>query len=324
MDFNDHFDILNKLNDNENDQEKKCNKKCCLNYSNFIFKEEQYYCKICDSLITNIIDSPEWRYYGSSDSKNSNPTRCGMPVNVLLPDSSLGSSVKKQNNNEVMNKISMYQNWNSMPYKERSLYKVFTDIQSKCSDNNLPEIISTTAKSLYKIISDNKISRGSNRIGIIAACVYNACKECNVPRSIKEISKIFNIKTTIMTKGCKNFNEIFRSNKINKNRNLDTKSINLNDFIERFSYKLSIPQSDINNILILSKLCEKMNIINDNTPPSMAVGCIFLYIKTKKMNINKKQISEKCEISEVTINKCYKKLSVNKEIIDLFQQKEFN
>ena len=320
MNFDDHFDLLNKVNDNE----KKINKNCCLDYGNFIFKDEEYYCKICDNLITNIIDSPEWRYYGSSDSKNTNPTRCGMPINVLLPDSSLGSSVKKQNNNEVMNKISMYQNWNSMPYKERSLYKVFNDIQSKCTENNLPEIISSTAKSLYKIISDNKISRGSNRIGIIAACVYNACKECNVPRSIKEISKIFNIKTTVMTKGCKNFDEIMRFNKINKNRNIDNKSINLNDFIERFSYKLSIPQNDINNILILSKLCEKINIIHDNTPPSMAVGCIFLYIKNKKLNINKKYISEICEISEVTINKCYKKLSVNKDIIDLFQQEEFN
>ena len=319
MNFDDHFNLLSDLNKND-----EINKKCCTIFDNFVFKDEQYYCKCCDNLITNIIDSPEWRYYGSSDSKNTNPTRCGMPVNVLLPDSSLGSSIKKQNNNEVMNKISMYQNWNSMPYKERSLYKVFTDIQSKCSVNNLPEVISTTAKSLYKIISDNKISRGSNRVGIIAACVYNACKECNVPRSIKEISKIFNIKTTVMTKGCKNFNEIIRLNTANKNRNLDTKSINLNDFVERFSYKLCIPQNHIDNILTLSKLCEKINIINDNTPPSMAVGCIFLYIKNKKLNINKKYISETCEISEVTINKCYKKLSVHKDIINLFQQKEFN
>ena len=132
MNFDDHFDLLNQVNDNDNE---KINKNCCLDYGNFIFKDGEYYCKLCDNLITNIIDSPEWRYYGSSDSKNTNPTRCGMPINVLLPDSSLGSSVKKQNNSEVMNKISMYQNWNSMPYKERSLYKVFNDIQSSAQVN---------------------------------------------------------------------------------------------------------------------------------------------------------------------------------------------
>ena len=40
----------------------------------------------------------------------------------------------------------------------------------------------------------------------------------------------------------------------------------------------------------------------------MAAGCIYLYIKINNLSINKKQISEICKISEVTINKCFKKL----------------
>ena len=56
----------------------------------------------------------------------------------------------------------------------------------------------------------------------------------------------------------------------------------------------------------------------------MAAGCIFLYIKYYKLSILKKEISDICKISEVTINKCYKKLSVDQDIIQLFQQKEFN
>ena len=58
------------------------------------------------------------------------------------------------------------------------------------------------ASSLYTIISSTKISRGSNRKGIIAACVFYACKECNVPRSSKEIANMFDIDITVMTKGC--------------------------------------------------------------------------------------------------------------------------
>ena len=56
-----------------------------------------------------------------------------------------------------------------------------------------------------KIVSDIKISRGSNRRGIIAASVFYACKECNVPRSTNELSYIFDIDIKIMTKGCKNY-----------------------------------------------------------------------------------------------------------------------
>ena len=61
-----------------------------------------------------------------------------------------------------------------MPIKKRDFYKVFNDIDAKCKKNNLPQIISNTAKSFYRTISETKISRGKNRIGIIAACVYKA------------------------------------------------------------------------------------------------------------------------------------------------------
>ena len=49
----------------------------------------------------------------------------------------------------------------------------------------------------------------------------------------------------------------------------------------------------------------------------MAAGCIYLYIKKNKINIYKNQISEVCKISEVTINKCYKKLESNEDILKL-------
>ena len=68
-----------------------------------------------------------------------------MPTNALLPESSLGTNISNRGGNEKMNKVNMYQKWNSMPYKERSLYKVYKDIELKCIDNDLPIIISNTA-----------------------------------------------------------------------------------------------------------------------------------------------------------------------------------
>ena len=286
MDFNNHFDELNKIH-----QQGQTNNVCCDDYKNYLCKDDGIIqCKLCNNSITNIIDSPEWRYYGSSDSKSMNPTRCGMPINVLLPKSSLGTSIATTNRSCAMNKIGMYQRWNSMPYKERSLYKVFNEIQTRCLENNLPGIIITTAKSLYTIISETKISRGSNRKGIIAACVYYACKECEVPRSTNELASMFDIDSKVMTKGCKNYTEIMRMSKIDKSRSLDAKSIDLDDFIERFSHKLLLTSGDIKKILQLSRICQDLKLINDNTPPAMASGCIYLYIKLNDLNIHKKDI----------------------------------
>ena len=38
-------------------------------------------------------ESAEWRYYGADDNKQYDPTRCGMPINPLLKESSYGCKV---------------------------------------------------------------------------------------------------------------------------------------------------------------------------------------------------------------------------------------
>jgi transcription initiation factor TFIIIB Brf1 subunit/transcription initiation factor TFIIB len=69
----------------------------------------------------------------------------------------------------------------------------------------------------------------------------------------------------------------------------------------------------------LTKLCcfiahqiERNNLIPENTPPSIAAGIIYFVAQTCNLNISKKNVNIISEISEVTINKCYKKLDLIK------------
>jgi len=308
--FDEYFKTLGEINRVERVIQ------CCEIKDNYEFTNKgETVCKKCNNVVSNIIDTPEWKNYKDS---NVNTTRCGMPTNVMLPQSSMGTTIKNDYNFK-MSRVTRYQQWNSMPYKERSLYKVYKDIEEKCISGDLPLIISETAQSYYLTISETKISRGANRIGIIAACIYFACKECEVPRSTSELSCLFNIDNKIMTRGCKKFTEIMRMSTEGK-RIQTHKSVNLHDFIDRFCHKLSLSDGDKKHINNLSKLCEELNLINDNTPPAMASGCIFLYIRIHNMDIDKKNISEVCKISEVTINKCSKKLEENDIIMEFLKK----
>ena len=59
-----------------------------------IISNGEIICRSCGCINDTVIDAnAEWRYYGSDDSKFSDPTRCGLPTNDLLPQSSLGSSI---------------------------------------------------------------------------------------------------------------------------------------------------------------------------------------------------------------------------------------
>ena len=127
----------------------------CTNCDNELTNiEGEMICEKCGIINYGLIDfNAEWRYYGSEDSKFSDPTRCGLPTNALLPESSLGSSISfKYGESYDMKKIRNYHLWNAMPYKERSLYNVFDAIQVRAINNGIPICIIEEAKLLYKKI----------------------------------------------------------------------------------------------------------------------------------------------------------------------------
>ena len=130
-DLDNLFDILKEDKQDEELQENlktACgsdsnNEECdSCNSKNLITDNGQVICKDCGVINYCTIDgSAEWRFYGSEDSKFSDPTRCGLPTNQLLPESSLGSTISfKYGESYEMRKIRNYHLWNAMPYRERS------------------------------------------------------------------------------------------------------------------------------------------------------------------------------------------------------------
>ena len=104
--------------------------------------------------------------------------------------------------------------------------------------------------------------------------------------------------------------------KKNKNRISKTKSTKPEDFINRFCNKLNIQEKDTEKVLSICKITVENFIISENTPPSIASGCIYYFIKKTNKGITKKEISEICKISEVTINKCCKVIEERDELFD--------
>ena len=162
--------------------------------------------KKCGIIYKNSLDqSAEWRYYGADDNHSNDPTRCGMPVNPLLKESSYGCKVVCSGTSSYeMRKIRRYTEWQSMPYKEKSQYDEFQKIMSMANQGGIPKIIIDDAIRYHKKISEERTFRGLNRDGIISASIYISCRINNNPRTAKEIATIFNLDNTSATKGCKN------------------------------------------------------------------------------------------------------------------------
>ena len=64
--------------------------------------------------------------------------------------------------------------------------------------------------------------------------------------------------------------------------------------------------TDINKCKDLVKLIEDNEIMNDNSPTSSAAGILYYYSTVKSLGYTKKRFAKACNVSEVTIVKCYK------------------
>jgi transcription initiation factor TFIIB len=274
----------------------------------------------CGILYKDIVDQgAEWRFYGADDNHNSDPTRCGLPINPLLHESSYGCKVLcPQRSSYEMKKIRRYTDWQSMPYKEKSQYDEFQRITILAQNSGIPKLIIDDAMIYHKKISEAKTFRGCNRDGIIAATIYISCRINNYPRTAKEIATIFHLDNTSATKGCKNassiINEIEHS-MCNADKTTFSKTTPLS-FIERYCSKLGINHELTMVCKFIATIIETKNLIPENTPHSIAAGIVFYVSQLSNLNICKKKINVVSEISEVTINKCYKKLEqLNMELI---------
>ena len=299
--------ILENENSENPDESKKINLniKICNNCNSKHIDEDHLrgyvVCMDCGLILSTFIDSnAEWRYYNSDDSKQPDPSRCGCPTNPYLPKSSLGTMIASKNLN-----LTRIHQWNSMPYNERSLLNVFEDITNRCRKNNIPKSVIDDAVFYYKQIHDSKvITRGAIRKGLKAACVLIACQKKKISMVPNDIAKIFEVKTTDITRGCKKFYELIG----NMTMLNDVENLTPQDYIERFCKKIDISSKYIEIAKKISKKTEELQITCENTPPSVAAGSILLVCTKFNLNIGKKKISEGCKISEVTITKTYRKM----------------
>ena len=266
----------------------------------------------CGIIYKNVLDfSPEWRFYGGNDKNGVDPTRCGNPINPLLKESSFGCKIVcDYKSSYEMKRIRKWTEWQSTPYKERSLYDEFQFITIMAQNAGIPKIFIDHAMVIHKDLSEQQMFRGMNRDGMKSASIYISCRLNGCPRTGQEISDIFNLDKSSATSGCstalKILNNIER-NMIPSQKTEFMKTTPLS-FIDRFCSKLEIN----NELILLAKFIiqkvDSLNILSNNTPQSAAAGTLYFVVSMCHLNINKAKIKELCVVSEVTINKCYKKL----------------
>lgn len=310
-----------------------CQKESCQEVDGY------FVCKQCGDVGAACIDTDaEWRVFAKDEQKG-DKSRCGEVSTTYLSASphAEGTVIScKWKESEQMRNARQYHKWNSSHSGGRNLYVIFDELQRHAYKNGFSHMIVEDTKHLYKETTDYHLFRGVNRKGLYAYCLYHTCKKKNVPRSIKEISKIFGLNPHVMTKGHAAFNKVLREHeklkdrksnvteqqpsttyskqrrKANKKCNKGSKIRMLArpiDFVDRFCSQLDVSPTVAQHVGLLTHDVTKKRLVSDN-PSLVASACMLIVFKYSGINLTSADVQTVSNISHVTIDKCYKKLLV--------------
>ena len=166
-------------------------------------------------------------------------------------------------------------------------------------------------------MANEKLSRGNVRMGLIACCIFYACKKHNAPRSIKEISCMCEIEPTVFNSAHKVFREIM-TGYIGEEYFEETTQVD--NLVSRFCTYLNMNRKQS---FYISKIVKNMNekidesqILIGKTPSAITAACIYYVMINEKMEITKKNLSVKLNVSVVTINKIYQVIMDNRSMFE--------
>lgn len=168
-------------------------------------------CCRCGTIVDTPLEwSAEYRSFGTEQGPD--PSRCGFPVNPLMPESSLGTIIMtrgRSSSSKIMNRLRRYHGWNQMPYRERKLWTVFDGLQIRASNAGISTAAIEEAKELFAQLTASESCRGqAQRDAMVAACLWESLKRHDTPRVPNDIAKIFTIPLKNVTRGIKKFQQV--------------------------------------------------------------------------------------------------------------------
>jgi len=268
-------------------------------------------CQNCGIVLDDdLIDyGPEWRAFDSEQEKQR--ARTGSPMNELIYDKGLSTTISWQNKDHYgkaiprRNRAQLYRirKWhqrtrirNSVTY---NIKQAIQHINRVSSIMNLPRSVRENAVAIYRKAAKDNLIRGRSIETVAIASVYAGCRQCNLPRTLDEISNASRISK-------KDIGRNYRF--LAKKLPLKLLPTQPQDYLNRFVNRLGLTEkTNLKARDLIDEFLEDKT-ISGCSPSSIAAASIYVASIMCGEKRTQEQIAEIANVTEVTIRNQYKKL----------------
>jgi transcription initiation factor TFIIIB Brf1 subunit/transcription initiation factor TFIIB len=185
---------------------------------------------------------------------------------TTISPSNVDASGSQVNINQLTKMRNIQHNWNQMSSNNRSYHRnlknafgVLLRIKDKLS---LSDTITEKSAYYYRKVVEKRITKGRSIKELVVACVYVACREMDVPRTLDEIAEIANADKVYSRKY---YRFLLRDLRIRLNPSIDSAPINYaaNHVSSKILIRLNNLDKKITELMLKSGDYGKSNLSKD-------------------------------------------------------------
>ncbi len=196
---------------------------------------------------------------------------------------------------------------------ERNLRLAMAELRRVASFLNLPNVVKDEASRIYNFVLQRGLVRGRGMEGVIAACIYAACRSYNIPRTLDEVANASDVER-------KEIGRTYRF--IMRKIGVKVQQSSPKDYISRFASILHLSPKTQNQALKILKNADISELTSGRGPAGIAAAALYVAALLNDEKKTQREVADVAGITEVTIRNRYKELIDKLNIEDKLKIKE--
>ena len=260
------------------------------------------HCTHCGLVISEntVSMGAEWRSFEGGIDK----ARTGDQTSLMLHDMGLSTVIAKTNkdgsgkpiSNGMANSFIRLRRQNSRIQSKDAFGKnfivAFSDMNNLRTKLALPDPIMETAAYRYRKAVEKGLTRGRTIKAMVGACVYFACRESEISRSLHDIAKTINMPRRDVTKAYRTLLKEFE---------ITVPPPNPINYVSKIANKVGLSEKTMRRTREVLEKERKVGGFSGRDPYAIAAAVLYIVSRKNRESISQREISEATGVTEVTI-----------------------
>lgn len=285
-----------------NDYDVKCQLDTCKTYPAITDSERgEIVCGGCGLILLQNMADASYENSGYSSENFMKLSRTGPATSLTMNDRGLSTVIgsNKDSTGKTLSCKTKYEfnrlrTWDqrSKSRKTASLSKAFTLLHGMKTKLGISDNVVENAAYIYRKAVSAKLTRGRTMASLIAASLYAACRENNIPRTLDNVAEAGNVERRILSRDLRT---------IIKKLGLNLNQYDTSSFISKISNNMKLREKTKRDAFKILDLCEKEQITAGKHPVAQAAASLYISCIMNGEKISQKKFAVESGVSDVTI-----------------------